>query len=224
MNEESYTISNESYKSMESLPKFFVLSFSELLEIPFWINLFWVMNNCSFLANEAKLNSVNWLANSDINDRETSFNDFLALFVSFVGVPFISNQGGTKMFWESNCNIIILNVAAIHVNSCQERLSIFESCNDEIVVVGIGVVSFFITDSTQVVCVILDCEMNIVVEGFGFSCKFVHFSGGFLEVCVFASCSQDNAFSEFFDSIDIRIFWNDKDNYLRALRMPKAYH
>ena len=192
-------------KSIQSLPKLFALSFLELLEVPLRLDLFRVVHHCALLADKTELHSVDRLAYSDVNDRKTFFNDFLALLVGLVRVPFVSNQSQTKVFRKSNCNVVTLDKAAVHVDSCQERLAIFKSCNNEVVVVRILVVSFFVTDSAQVVGVILDSEVNVVIVGFGLSCEFVHFSCGFLEVSVFASCSQDNAFGKFFNSVNVGV-------------------
>jgi len=70
------------------------------------------------------------------------------------------------VFGKSYCNIIVFNVAAVKVNSCQERFSVLESGNDKIVVVRILVVSSFVTDSSQIIGIIFNSEVNIVIVRF----------------------------------------------------------
>ena len=98
------------------------------------------------------------------------------------------------MFRESEGNVVVFYVSSIHVDGGQEGLSIFITGNDEVIVVWILVVSLFVTDSTQIVRVILNCKVDIVIERFRLSGKLVHSSGDFLEISVFASSCQDDTF------------------------------
>lgn len=170
------------------MPEFFVLSFLEFFEVPFGVYFLRSMYDCSFFANKCELDSVNWLTSSNVKDRETLLYDLLALFISFVWVPVVSQKSKAKMLRKSKGNVIIFNIISIEVYWCEERLSIFKSGNDEAVIVWILFVPFFIADSSQVICIILYCKMNIVIEWFWFSRELIHLSGNLLEIRILSSC------------------------------------
>ena len=201
------------------MPEFLIFSFLELLELPLRVDLFWGMNHSAVLANESKLNSIQWLAGSHIEHWETLLENFLALFIGLVRIPFVSNDSQTKVFSKSNGNIIVSDIAAIKVNCGEEWLAILESSNDEIVVVWILIVSLLVTDTSQVVGIVLDCEVNVIVVRLWFSGQFVHFTGDLLEVWILASCCQNDAFGQFLNSVDIGIFYLHINMYSRDRRM-----
>ena len=67
------------------------------------------------------------------------------------------------MFRKSNGNIVVFNIAAIQIDSSQEGLIVFKASNHEVVVVRILSISLFVANSGQIVCIVLDCEMDIVI-------------------------------------------------------------
>lgn len=69
------------------------------------------------------------------------------------------------MFGKANGYIVVFNVASVQVDSSKEWLAIFKPSNNKIVVVGVLVVSPLIADSSEIVGVVLDGEVDVVIEG-----------------------------------------------------------
>lgn len=151
-------------RSVRSLPEFFILSFSEFFEIPLGFDFFRYMNNCSIFPNKSELNSIKSLTCSNIENREALFNNFLTLLIGFIWIPLISQERQSKVFSKPNGNIVIFDIATIQIYSSKERLTIFKSSNNKVVVVGVLIVSSLIANSSQIVGIILDCEVDMVIE------------------------------------------------------------
>ena len=125
------------------------------------------------------------------------------------------------MFWKAKSKIIVFNEATMHIYWREEGFSIFKTCNNEVVVEWILLVSFLVADSAEVISVVFNCEVDAIVEWFWFSCKFIHFSGDLLKIWVLASCGQNDSLCKLLDSVNIRIFLNLRMFYLGDLRMKE---
>jgi hypothetical protein len=86
------------------------------------------------------------------------------------------------------------------------RLSVFDSSNDEIIIIGVLIVSLLITNSSQVVGIVFDWERYIIIENLSLASHFVHFSSYLLKVGVLSGGSQNYILCNFLESANIGVF------------------
>ena len=95
------------------------------------------------------------MAVSFVYYRKAFMEDLLALFEGLGGVPVVGNECQPKVLGESSSNIVLDDVVAVEVNTGEVGLSIFEACNNKVIVVRILIVTLLVAEFSQVVGVIL---------------------------------------------------------------------
>lgn len=96
------------------------------------------------------------MAISFVYHRKALVEDLLALFEGLGWVPMVGNECQSKVLGESSSNIVLDDVVAVEVNAGEVGLSIFEACDNKVIVVRILVVALLVAEFSQIVGVILD--------------------------------------------------------------------
>lgn len=91
-----------------------------------------------------------------VDYRKTFVEDLLALLESLGWVPMVGNQRKAEVFGESSSHIVLDDVVSVEINAGKMGFSIFKSSDNEVVVVGILVVSLLVAEFGQVVGVVFD--------------------------------------------------------------------
>ncbi len=141
-----------------------------------------------------------------IDNSEASFQDLFTFRSGLVWVPFVCDDSQTEMLGESCNNVVFSDVISEHIDTCEMGLSIFDSSNDEIIIIRVLIVSFLIANSSQIVGVVFDGEGDVIVENFSLTSHFVHLSGYLLKIRVLSGSSHHDILCNFLVSANIGVF------------------
>ena len=129
-------------------PSFFLthFSFSKLFEIPSRLNFLGFLYEHIVFSNDCKLNLINWMTITHINNLKCSSNNVLSFLNGKIGIPLISNQSLAKMFSKSSKNEIFFNQSSIKINTSKYAFIIFKTCNNSVIIIWIKFITLLITN------------------------------------------------------------------------------
>jgi hypothetical protein len=106
--------------------------------------------------NRGELHLVDRVTVPLVNYRKTFVEDLLALLQSLSGVPMVGDQRKAEVFREPSSHVVLDDVVAVEINAGKVGFSVFKASDNEVVVVGILVVSLLVAEFGQVVSVVFD--------------------------------------------------------------------
>ncbi len=72
--------------------------------------------------------------------------NFLALLKCRIGIPMVGNKCEAEILGESSSNIVLHNMVAVKIDAGKMGFAILKASNDEVIVVGILVVTLLVAE------------------------------------------------------------------------------
>lgn len=177
--------------NLQSLPQFLIGPLPEVLEVPVGSYMLGRADPHAIGSDSGKLHLVDGVAVPLIYDGEALMQDLSTLLLSAVGVPMIGNQCQAEVFGESSSEIVLADMIAEEIDAGKMGLAVLETSHDEVVVVGVLVVTLLVGQLSQVVGVVRHRMRHVVIEKEALVLQLPQTTGRLLEVSILPSgCYQ----------------------------------
>lgn len=106
--------------------------------------MLWGANGDALGSNGGKLHLIDRFAVPLVEHREAAMQNFPAFLLRPVGIPVVGDECQSEILGEPSGEVVLGDMVAIEIDAGEMGFSVFESCDDEVVVVGILVVALFV--------------------------------------------------------------------------------